>query len=119
MFGLTDPSQAVGKTDFDFFTEEHARLAYENELEIMRTGLPMVDFEEKETHLDGRETWGLDNEAGPHRQAGKDARYSRHLEDITKRKQAEEELAETNRALEEATPAPSQPTRPRAISWPT
>ena len=24
-FGLSDPAQAVGKTDFDFFTEEHAR----------------------------------------------------------------------------------------------
>ncbi len=26
-FGLSDPAQAVGKTDFDFFTEEHARQA--------------------------------------------------------------------------------------------
>ena len=24
-FGLGDPALAVGKTDFDFFTEEHAR----------------------------------------------------------------------------------------------
>ena len=24
-FGLSDPAEAVGKTDFDFFTEEHAR----------------------------------------------------------------------------------------------
>jgi len=103
MFGLTDPSQAVGKTDFDFFTEEHARLAYENELEIMRTGLPMVDFEEKETHLDGRETWVSTTKLVRTDKQGKTLGTLGISRDITKRKQAEEELAETNRALEEAT----------------
>src|SRR5664279_1884362 len=31
VFGFNDPGQAVGKTDFDFFTEEHAQQAYEDE----------------------------------------------------------------------------------------
>ena len=39
-FGLSDPAQAIGKTDFDFFTEDHARLAYADEQEIIRTGQP-------------------------------------------------------------------------------
>jgi two-component system cell cycle sensor histidine kinase/response regulator CckA len=56
-FGLTDPAQAVGKTDFDFFTEEHARPAYTDEQEIIRTGQPMLAKEEKETWPDGHETW--------------------------------------------------------------
>jgi PAS domain-containing protein len=30
-FGLSDPGEAVGKTDFDFFTDEHAREAWEDE----------------------------------------------------------------------------------------
>src|SRR5581483_3281964 len=30
-FGLTDPAEAVGKSDFDFFSEEHARQAFEDE----------------------------------------------------------------------------------------
>ena len=57
LFGLSDPAQAVGKTDFDFFTAEHAQQAYADEQEIIRTGQPMVGKEEKETWPDGRVTW--------------------------------------------------------------
>jgi PAS domain S-box-containing protein len=56
-FGLSDPGQAIGKTDFDFFTEEHARPAHADEQEILRTGQPVVGKEEKETWLDGRVSW--------------------------------------------------------------
>jgi PAS domain S-box-containing protein len=60
-FGLKDPSQAIGKTDFDFFTEKHARTAIEDEMEIIRSGKPIVGLEEKETWPDGSETWVLTN----------------------------------------------------------
>jgi PAS domain S-box-containing protein len=56
-FGLSDPAQAVGKTDFDFFTKDHAQPAFEDEQKIMRTGQPLVDLEEKETWPDSRTTW--------------------------------------------------------------
>lgn len=48
-FGVADPEDLVGKTDFDVFTENHARQAYEDEQEILRTGLPKADIEEAET----------------------------------------------------------------------
>ena len=57
LFGLRDPSQAIGKTDFDFFNEEHARAAYRDEQEILRTGKPLIGVEEKESWPDGRESW--------------------------------------------------------------
>src|SRR5262249_15948153 len=53
-FGLADPAEAIGKSDFDFFTEEHARPAYEDEQAIIRSGRPVVGLEEKETWLDAR-----------------------------------------------------------------
>jgi PAS domain S-box-containing protein len=56
-FGLTDSQELVGKSDFDFFTEEHARPAYEMEQEIIRTGQPVVDQEERETWPDRPDTW--------------------------------------------------------------
>jgi PAS domain S-box-containing protein len=56
-FGLSDPGEAIGKTDFDFFTEEHARPAYEDEQHILRNGQPVIGKEEKETWLDGRVRW--------------------------------------------------------------
>ena len=57
ILGLADPCQAVGKTDFDFFAEEHARAAYEDEQQIIRTGQPLVGKEEKETYGEGRVRW--------------------------------------------------------------
>ncbi len=56
-FGLTRPEQAVGKTDFDFFTPDHAQPAYDEEQEILRSGLPVVNREQKVTLHDGRVFW--------------------------------------------------------------
>ena len=57
--GLADPKELEGKTDFDLFTEAHARPAYEDEQIIMHTGRPIIGQEEKETWRDGQETWAL------------------------------------------------------------
>ncbi|XWN37018.1 MAG: PAS domain-containing protein [Balneola sp.] len=47
-FGLEDPSEIVGKTDFDFFDDEHARPAFKDEQEIIRTEKPLFNKIEKE-----------------------------------------------------------------------
>jgi PAS domain S-box-containing protein len=56
-FGFDDPAQAVGKTDFDFFAEEHARAAFEDEQKVMNSGIAIVDQEEEESWTDGRKKW--------------------------------------------------------------
>jgi diguanylate cyclase (GGDEF)-like protein/PAS domain S-box-containing protein len=55
--GLDDPADAVGLTDFDIFAPAHAEPARAAELEIMRTGEPIVGLEEREVWPDGRVTW--------------------------------------------------------------
>jgi PAS domain S-box-containing protein len=56
-FGFKKPEDAIGKSDFDIFTDEHARPAYNDEMEVIRTGKPIVNKIEKETREDGRITW--------------------------------------------------------------
>jgi diguanylate cyclase (GGDEF)-like protein/PAS domain S-box-containing protein len=56
-FNLKSVQELLGKTDFDFFAEPHAREAFEDEQHIMVTGTPVIGKEEKETWPDGRENW--------------------------------------------------------------
>jgi PAS domain S-box-containing protein len=49
-FGLHDPSEEIGKTDFDFFPKEQAQPKYEQEQEIIRTGWPILALEEPCAH---------------------------------------------------------------------
>lgn len=53
----TSEKDFIGKTDFDFFKKNHASDAYQDEQEIMNTQRPIIDYEEKEDHSDGRITW--------------------------------------------------------------
>ena len=55
-FGFTDPDQVAGKSDFDFFEEQAARQAFEDEQRIIRTGEPILK-EEKLTRKDGTVVW--------------------------------------------------------------
>jgi len=49
--------EVLSKTDFDYFTREHAEQAYKDEQEIIKTGKPIEGKVEKETHPDRRITW--------------------------------------------------------------
>ena len=57
LFGLKKVEELVGKSDFDFFGEEHARPAFNDEQKIIKTGVPIIDLEEKEVMADGSVNW--------------------------------------------------------------
>lgn len=56
LFCLTSVEEVIGKTDFDFFSLEHAQQAYADEQEIIKTGKP-ISKEEKETWIGVPDTW--------------------------------------------------------------
>ncbi|MCY3744249.1 MAG: PAS domain S-box protein [Candidatus Poribacteria bacterium] len=56
-FGLRNPTDAVHKTDFDFFTREHAQQAYQDEQNVIESGKPIEGKQEKETWPDEQDTW--------------------------------------------------------------
>jgi len=101
LLGVGDPEAIRGKTDFDLFTEEHARPAFDDEQEIIRTGTPIVGKLEKETHRDGRLTWALTTKM-PWRDAeGKIIGTFGISKDITPLKAAEAELEAAHQRLVE------------------
>lgn len=48
-FGLDSSDEAIGKTDFDIFTKEHAQQAYNDEMDIISSKKPLIGKIEKET----------------------------------------------------------------------
>jgi len=89
--GLNSTDEGIGKTDFDFFSEEHARQAYEDEQRIIRTGEPLVDIEERETWEYGREDWVSTTKMPLHDESGAIIGTYGVSHDITERKRAEED----------------------------
>jgi PAS domain S-box-containing protein len=90
-FGLTDPSQAVGKTDFDFFTEEHSKQAYDDEQRIILTGQP-IRKEEKLTRENRPDTWSSTIKLPLHDKDGKIIGTFGISSDITEKRKSEEQL---------------------------
>jgi len=91
-FGIADPELAIGRTDFDFFTDEHAAQAMRDEQEIMRTGQPLVNVEEKETLPDDQVRWVSTTKLPLRDRDGNIIGTFGISRDITERKKAEEQL---------------------------
>jgi diguanylate cyclase (GGDEF)-like protein/PAS domain S-box-containing protein len=88
-FGLADPKQAIGRTDADMFSSEHAGQALKDEQDIISTGRSIVGVEEKETWPDGRESWVLTTKVPLKDRLGRIIGTMGISHNITERKQAE------------------------------
>jgi len=98
LLGLQDPSETVGKTDFDFFP--HAAQSYADEQEVMRSGKPHVDFEEWVVWPDGRETWVTTTKMPLRNSERQTIGIFGISHDITQRKRAEQAIRQLNTDLE-------------------
>ncbi len=82
----------IGKTDFDTFPEEHARVALAEEQEIIRTGQPIMNVLQKMTLSDGSNAWWLTTKMAWRDKDGNIIGTFGVTRDVTKLKEAEETL---------------------------
>lgn len=97
--GARSPEECVGKSDFDFFSREHAEDAYADEQEIIRTGKPIIAKIEQITRLDGRKGWASSTKMPWRDSAGQIIGTFGLTRDVTEAKQAEAELVEERNLL--------------------
>lgn len=99
LFKLNSPEEMIGKTDFDYFTYEHASEAYEDEQNIIKTGKPILNKIEKETHPDGSITWAITNKLPLYDKEGNIIGTFGISKDITERYNMEQEIKRKNELL--------------------
>jgi PAS domain S-box-containing protein len=91
--GLTDPSEAIGKTDADFYGPDHALKALKDEQRILAAGAPMEDIEERESYPNRPDTWAITTKMPLRDAQGRIIGTFGITHDITERKKMEAALA--------------------------
>lgn len=93
--GVNKPSELIDKTDFDYFSEEHASPAYKDEQQIISTGQPIINLEEIETWADRQSMWVSTTKMPFRDSTGRIIGTFGISRDITERKKNESELRES------------------------
>jgi len=89
---LDNPTNIVGKTDFELFREEQARMSREQDDRIMKTDRPEYRYVEEVRQPNGQSFWTESNKIPLHDETGKVVGILITAQDITARKQAEAQL---------------------------
>jgi two-component system sensor histidine kinase/response regulator len=106
--GFKDQSEIIGKTDHDFFSEEHADAALADEQKIIATGQPIDAFDEQETWPDGHQTWVSTTKVPWRDASGNVIGIFGWSRDITARRLGEKNLKVANKIAEKAGRAKSE-----------
>lgn len=101
-FGAASVEDVIGRTDYDFFDEEHARPAFEDEQEIIRTGQRMIGKIEREFWRTGRVSWALTSKMPLRDKTGQVIGTFGISKDITSIKEAEANLEQVHKQLLDA-----------------
>ncbi len=106
--GLHNPTEAIGKTVFDLFPTEEAQKRHEQDLEILRTGIPLIGEEEEREGNDGQREWALITKMPLRNEHGDIIGTFGISRDITLLKHSEEALRQAKESAESASRAKSE-----------
>lgn len=101
LLGLDDPQKAIGKTDFDLFSQAEAQRFYEEEQKVMETGQPVVAREwSLHSSTSGGLVWLSEHKVPIRDETGQVIGLLGISRDVTQLKQAEAEREQLLTALE-------------------
>ena len=97
---VANPADLIGKSDFDFWSEQTAKEASADEQRIIKTGQPMIGKVEKLIHADGRITWDYTSKLPLKDSKGQIIGICGINKDFTAIKEMEDTLAEERNRLQ-------------------
>src|SRR3984893_4425325 len=97
---VANPDDLIGKSDFDFWSEQTAREAFADEQRIIETGQPMIGKIEKLIHPNGRITWDYTTKLPLKDSKGQIIGICGINKDFTAIKEMEDALAEERNRLQ-------------------
>ena len=99
--GLSNPNDAVGKTDFDFQPPERAQEFFDDEQKIIRTGQPLINKIEKQLLASGETMWTSTTKVALRDSNGAVIGIVGINRDVTELKKAEMKVESIDRELSE------------------
>jgi PAS domain S-box-containing protein len=103
--GYDHPSELIGKTDYETAWAATADLYRADDRRVMETGVPKLNYEEPQIKPDGSQAWLRTSKVPLRDKEGRVIAVLGLYEDITERKQAEEERVRLVTAIEQAAEA--------------
>ncbi|MEO6638221.1 MAG: PAS domain S-box protein, partial [Ginsengibacter sp.] len=100
LLGAEREQEVLGKTDLEISSHAHAAVTYAQDMEILSTGKPLIDFEEYFTTADNEPLWLLTTKLALRNENNEITGLLGIGRDITQRKVAENKLIELNTTLE-------------------
>lgn len=97
MLGITDPEEAIGKTDFDFFAPQHAQEAFDDEQRILSSGEQIIGKTEKIRIANGNFIWVSATKVPVRNQDGEITGLVGISMDVTEKYLAEQKLHEARK----------------------
>lgn len=90
--GAISPEELVGKTDFDYFPPELAAQFHAEEDEVLRTGIPLIDYQQSSRGFAGGFEWASSNKVPMRNLKGELLGLVGITRDITERQKQEHQL---------------------------